>query len=85
MMIHLCNRCVREFLILARTLITFGLPSKPSVTDYTVVVPDMVPVMCHMAKDLVVEALVPIALADHNFLLMVIATPYGTEDARCFS
>ena len=28
MMSHLCNRCVREFLILARTWFTFGLPSK---------------------------------------------------------
>ena len=28
MMIHLCNRCVREFLILARTWFAFGLPSK---------------------------------------------------------
>jgi hypothetical protein len=31
MMSHLCNRCVREFLILARTWFTFGLPSKPGV------------------------------------------------------
>jgi hypothetical protein len=28
MMSHLCNRCVRELLILARTWFTFGLPSK---------------------------------------------------------
>jgi hypothetical protein len=36
MMSHLCNRHVREFLILARTWFTFGLPSKPGVTgkDY---------------------------------------------------
>jgi hypothetical protein len=27
-MSHLCNRCVREFLILVRTRFTFGLPSK---------------------------------------------------------
>jgi hypothetical protein len=26
--VQLCNRCVREFLILARTCFTFGLPSK---------------------------------------------------------
>jgi hypothetical protein len=26
--VQLCNRCVREFLILARTWFTFGLPSK---------------------------------------------------------
>jgi hypothetical protein len=32
MMSHLCNRCVCEFLILARTWFTFGLPSKPGVT-----------------------------------------------------
>jgi hypothetical protein len=32
MMSHLCNRCVREFLILARTWFAFGLPSKPDVT-----------------------------------------------------
>jgi hypothetical protein len=32
-MSHLCNRCVREFLILARTWFVFGLPSKPGVTD----------------------------------------------------
>jgi hypothetical protein len=35
MMSHLCNRCVREFLILARTWFTFGLPSKPGVTVTT--------------------------------------------------
>ena len=28
MMSHLCNRCVREFLILARTWFAFGLRSK---------------------------------------------------------
>jgi hypothetical protein len=32
-MSHLCNRCVREFLILARTWFAFGLPSKPGVTE----------------------------------------------------
>jgi hypothetical protein len=32
MMSHLCNHCVREFLILARTWFAFGLPSKPGVT-----------------------------------------------------
>jgi hypothetical protein len=26
--VQLCNHCVREFLILARTRFTFGLPSK---------------------------------------------------------
>jgi hypothetical protein len=31
MMSHLCNRCVRELLILARTWFAFGLPSKPGV------------------------------------------------------
>jgi hypothetical protein len=35
MMSHLCNRCVREFLILARTWFAFGLPSKPGVTRST--------------------------------------------------
>jgi hypothetical protein len=34
MMSHLCNRCVREFLILARTWFTLGLPSKPCVTVF---------------------------------------------------
>jgi hypothetical protein len=28
MMSHLCNHCVREFLILSRTWLPFGLPSK---------------------------------------------------------
>jgi hypothetical protein len=37
--------------------------------------PDEVLVMCHMAKDPMVVALVPISLADHDFLLMVIAIP----------
>ena len=49
-----------------------------------VVVPGGVLVMCHMAKDPMVEALVPIALSDHGFLLVVITTPYGTEDVWCF-
>jgi hypothetical protein len=31
-MSHLCNRCVRELLILARTWFAFGSPSKPGVT-----------------------------------------------------
>jgi hypothetical protein len=35
MMSHLCNRCVRELLILARTWFAFGLPSKPGVTRST--------------------------------------------------
>jgi hypothetical protein len=35
MMSHLCNRCVREFLILAHTWFAFGLPSKPDVTAIT--------------------------------------------------
>jgi hypothetical protein len=34
MMSHLCNRCVREFLILARTWFAFGLPSKSGVTTF---------------------------------------------------
>jgi hypothetical protein len=34
MMSHLCNRCVREFLIRARTWFAFGLPSKPGVTAH---------------------------------------------------
>jgi hypothetical protein len=33
MMSHLCNRCVRELLILARTWFAFSLPSKPGVTQ----------------------------------------------------
>jgi hypothetical protein len=32
MMSHLCNRCVHELLILARTWFAFGLPSKSGVT-----------------------------------------------------
>jgi uncharacterized coiled-coil protein SlyX len=32
-MSHLCNRCVRELLILTRTWFAFGLPSKPGVTE----------------------------------------------------
>jgi hypothetical protein len=32
-MSHLCNRRVRELLILARTWFAFGLPSKPGVTQ----------------------------------------------------
>jgi hypothetical protein len=35
MMSHLCNRCVRELLILARTWFAFGLPSKPGVTIWS--------------------------------------------------
>jgi hypothetical protein len=34
MMSHLCNRCVRELLILARIWFAFGLPLKPGVTAY---------------------------------------------------
>jgi hypothetical protein len=32
MMSHLCNRCVRELLVLTRTWFAFGLPSKQGVT-----------------------------------------------------
>jgi hypothetical protein len=32
-MSHLCNRCVRELLILTRTWFAFGLPSKSAVTE----------------------------------------------------
>jgi hypothetical protein len=34
MMNHLCNRCVRELLILARTWFAFGLPSKTGCDTY---------------------------------------------------
>jgi hypothetical protein len=34
MMSHLCNRCVRELLILARTWFAFGLPSKTGCDTY---------------------------------------------------
>jgi hypothetical protein len=43
-----------------------------------VVVPSGVLVVCHMAKDPMAVALVPTSLADHNFLLVVIATPLGS-------
>ena len=36
MISHLCNRCVREFLILARTWFAFGLPSKTGCDTYYV-------------------------------------------------
>jgi hypothetical protein len=36
---HLCNRCVRELLILARTWFTFGLPSKAGCDTCTSAVP----------------------------------------------
>jgi hypothetical protein len=39
-----------------------------------VVVPDGMLVVCHMAKDHVTEALVHTSTADHNFLLVVIAS-----------
>jgi hypothetical protein len=39
-----------------------------------VVVPDWVLVMSHMAKDPITEALVLTSLADHSFLLVVIAS-----------
>ena len=39
-----------------------------------VVVPDGMLVVCHMAKDHVTEALVHTSPADHNFLLVVIAS-----------
>jgi hypothetical protein len=32
--VQLCNRCVREFLILARTWFAFGLPSKTGCDTY---------------------------------------------------
>jgi hypothetical protein len=35
-MTHLCNRCVREFLLLARTWFAFGSPSKPGVTPWII-------------------------------------------------
>jgi hypothetical protein len=35
-MSHLCNHCVREFLILARTWITFDLPSKTGCDKYAI-------------------------------------------------
>jgi hypothetical protein len=39
MMSHLCNRRIREFLILARTWLAFGLPSKTG-CDITTSFPD---------------------------------------------
>jgi hypothetical protein len=37
MMSHLCNRCVRELLILARTWSAFGLPSKTGCDTLTLI------------------------------------------------
>jgi hypothetical protein len=37
MMSHLCNHCVCEFMILARTWFTFGLPSKTGCDNLVVV------------------------------------------------
>jgi hypothetical protein len=34
--VQLCNRCVREFLILARTWFAFGLPSKTGCDSYII-------------------------------------------------
>jgi hypothetical protein len=48
------------------------------------VVPGRVLVMCHMTKDPMTEDLVSIALAGHDFRLVVIATPYEVEDVLCF-
>jgi hypothetical protein len=42
--------------------------------DHVVVVPGGVLVMCHMAKDPMVEALVLTFQVDHNFLIVVIAS-----------
>jgi hypothetical protein len=33
--VQLCNHCVREFLILARTWFAFGLPSKTGCDTFT--------------------------------------------------
>jgi hypothetical protein len=61
MMSHLCNRCVREFLILARTWFAFGLPSKPGVTEgflYRPLLPNSVassPMLVELWKGLVVS------------------------------
>jgi hypothetical protein len=41
-------------------------------------------VMCHMAKDPVLMALVPTSLANHNFLLVVIVNPFEMRDVCCF-
>jgi hypothetical protein len=52
--------------------------------DHVVFVPDGVLVKCHMAKDPVAVALVLTSAADHNFLLMVIASLLN-RDMWCFS
>jgi hypothetical protein len=49
-----------------------------------VVMPDEVLVMCHITKDPMVEDLVPVALMDHSFLLVVIATPYAIGEVWSF-
>jgi hypothetical protein len=49
-----------------------------------VVMPSRILVMCHMAKDSVLEVLVPKALADHDFLLVVIATPLWDQGCLVF-
>jgi hypothetical protein len=46
--------------------------------------PTGVLVVCHKAKDPVLVALVPTCLVSPDFLLLVIATPFGTEDIWCF-
>jgi hypothetical protein len=49
-----------------------------------VVVSKRVLVICHIAKDPVVVALVPTYLADHNFLLVVIAIPLWDQGCLVF-
>jgi hypothetical protein len=54
-MSQLCNGCVRELLVLARTWFAFGLPSKPGVTNSNVFLVEsleynlfFVSQLCHM-------------------------------------
>jgi hypothetical protein len=48
--------------------------------DHVVVEPSGVLVMSHMTKDLVVDALVPTVLVDHDFCLVKLTTPCGISD-----
>jgi hypothetical protein len=54
-------------------------------TLFQVVEPSEVLVMSHMAKNPMAEALGPIGLVDHDFLLVELVTPYGTGNVWHFS
>jgi multisubunit Na+/H+ antiporter MnhC subunit len=77
-MIFLLRYVLQDLKVLC--LLLLGLGQR----GHRVVMPNRVLVIGHMAMDPVAVALVLTSQADHDFLIVVISSPFRTLDVCCF-